>query len=60
MTVTMPASQPSENVEFKIASHITFDKNSPASGAPVYEFLINMHDFIRDEVIAKFEPFFPK
>jgi len=60
LEMTMPASQPIDNFQVSAVTYIAFDKNSPAPNAPVYEFLINMHDFVRDEVIAKFEPFFPK
>lgn len=60
LEIPVPASKPPGDLEFKIATQIAFDKRGAAGGAEVYHFLIDMHDFIRDEVIAKFEPFFPK
>ena len=58
--LTVPTNQPANDIEPQIAAYIAFDQEEPAAGAPVYEFLVNIHDFIRDEVIANFEPFFPK
>jgi len=58
--VTVPVSDLSPNFEIKVATYIAFDKNGPLLGAPVYEFLIYMHSFIRDEIVTKFETFFPK
>lgn len=58
--LTVPTSQSTENIKVIGATHISFDKNGPALGAPVYKFLVDTYDFVRDEVVAKFEPFFPK
>jgi len=60
LEMIVPASQPTQNFQVSAMTYIAFDKNSPASSAPVYQFLVNMHDFVRDEVFTKFEPFFPK
>jgi hypothetical protein len=56
--LTMPSSDSIQGFKPQAFIYIAFDKDSFATGAPVYEFLVNMHDFIRDEVVAKFEPFF--
>jgi len=59
MEVTVSASDPASDFQLKVATHIAFDKDGPALGAPVYEFLVYIHSFVRDEIVANFEPFFP-
>jgi hypothetical protein len=56
--MTVPTSQPADAQEAKPLTCITFDKNGPGAHIRVYEFLIEMHNFIRDEIVTKFEPFF--
>jgi hypothetical protein len=58
LEIPIPANKPAGDLEFKVATQIIFDKEGPAHGQPVYDFLVNMHGFVKDEVIAKFEPFF--
>lgn len=60
LELSMPTRQSAQGNKPHLPVYIAFDKDSPAPNAPVYEFLINMHRFVRDEVVAKFEPFFPK
>jgi hypothetical protein len=59
LEMIVPASQSTQNFKVNAVTYVAFDQNSPAIGVPVYEFLVNIHNFIRDEVITKFEPFFP-
>ncbi len=54
----MPSNQPIDNFQISAMTYIAFDKNSAVPDAPVLDFLINMHDFIRDEVIDKFKQYF--
>jgi hypothetical protein len=58
MELPMPSNQPIDNFQISAMTYIAFDKNSAVPDAPVLDFLINMHDFIRDEVIDKFKQYF--
>ncbi len=39
---------------------VAFDKIGPARGAIARKLLLDIHKFVRDEVVDKFAPFFPK
>lgn len=48
--------KPDENVELEV--DIAFHIRGPAKGAIAVPYLLSLHNFIRDEFLAKFEPVF--
>ena len=59
MSLLMPDSQSVANLKPAFTADIAFDKVGPARGAIVRKLLVDLHDFVRDEVVEKFAPFFP-
>lgn len=59
-TIGVRAHEPIPQIDYQLSFDIAFDKEGPAKGRLVSKCLRNLHDFIRDEVLAQFEPIFPK
>ncbi len=59
-TVTLRAGEPEPQFDSKVVFKVAFDERGPAKGKVASKSLRNLHDFVRDEVLAKFEPIFPK
>lgn len=56
----VPEGPVTQDYGIQLGTYVAFDKNGPAPSARVEEFLVYTHNFIRDEVVPKFEPFFAK
>ena len=56
--MSFPKNNPPPNIEPKVTASIAFDKQGDARGAFADQFLIEANGFIRDNVVAKFEPLF--
>jgi hypothetical protein len=59
-TVTLHAGEREPQFNIKVSFEIAFDEGGPAKGEFASKCLRNLHDFVRDEVLASFEPIFPK
>lgn len=59
-TILLRAGETEPQIKYSISFDIAFDEGGPAKGQPASKCLRNLHDFVRDEVLAPFEPIFPK
>jgi hypothetical protein len=58
MIFSVPDRQSVNNLKPVFKVSVAFDKNGPARGVTAYKLLIDLHNFVRDEVVNKFAPFF--
>ena len=59
MNFSMPDLQSITKLKPVFKVDVAFDKNGPARGAIARKLLFDLYDFIRNEVVEKFAPFFP-
>lgn len=59
-TFTVRPNDPYPEFDLRIFFEVAFDERGPAKGQPATKCLGDLHDFVQDKVLAKFEPIFPK
>ena len=58
VTFTLQPNEPYPELDLSFTFQVAFDERGPAKGRPATKCLGDFHDFVRDEVLAKFEPYF--
>jgi len=59
MRLEVPDKQSIHNFVPKVVFEVAFASDESANGAIAQPLIVNLHDFVRDEVVYKFAPFFP-
>ncbi len=60
VTFTLQPNEPYPELDLRFTFQLAFDVRGPTKGQPAAKCLRELYDFVRDEVLAKFEPIFPK